>query len=392
MQDVILILNAGSSSVKFAVCTVNEREILAHGQISGIAGAKARFEVKVAGGGDAERTDCTAQHHEQALDYIMGWLNEAAGDWRIVGAGHRVVHGGPQRTAPERVTQSLLQELDRYAPLAPHHQPHNLAAIRAVEAVSPGLAQVACFDTAFHAGQPEVCRLLPLPKALRDKGLMRYGFHGSSYEYLVNALPEHIGGELPKRLIIAHLGNGASACAVLNGKSYATTMGFSTLDGLLMGTRCGNLDPGVILHLIRTEGMDEQALTKLLYEQSGLQGVSGISSDMRDLLGSDKPEAQLAVEFYLLTLVRAIGSLAAAMQGVDAIVFSGGVGENAAPIRAETLKRLAWLGCELDSEANQQRGPRISTDDSKISAWVVPTNEEAMIAEHTIRLLDLTAD
>ncbi len=389
MRDAILILNAGSSSVKFAICTVAERDFLAHGQLAGIGSEKQRFEVKVAAGSRSQKGDIEAQNHEQALDWIMAWLHEAGSDWRIKAAGHRVVHGGPRRAAPERVTPKLLVELDRYSPLAPHHQPHNLAAIRAVETVSPGLPQVACFDTAFHATQPDVCRLLPLPKRLRDKGLMRYGFHGSSYEYLVEALPSYVRGNLPRRLIIAHLGNGASACAILDGKSYATTMGFSTLDGLLMGTRCGSLDPGVILHLMRSEGLDAAALTRLLYEESGLLGVSGISSDMRDLLSSDAPAAQQAVDFYVLTLVRALGSLAAAMQGVDAIVFSGGVGENASFIRAEVLQRLSWLGCRLDVSANHSGGPRISRSGGVVSAWVVPTNEEAMIAAHTTRLLAL---
>ena len=389
MRDAILILNAGSSSVKFAICTVADGEFLAHGQLAGIGSRKSQFAVKLADGNRSQATDSVAENHEQALDRIMTWLHEVGSDWQIAAAGHRVVHGGPARTVPERVTAELLDELDTYSPLAPHHQPHNLAAIRAVEKVSPGLPQVACFDTAFHATQPEVCRLLPLPRRLRDKGLMRYGFHGSSYEYLVNALPGYMDGALPERLIISHLGNGASACAIQDGKSFATTMGFSTLDGLLMGTRCGTLDPGVLLHLMRSEGMDEAALRHLLYEESGLLGVSGISSDMRDLLDSDEPAARLAVDVYVLTLVRAIGSLAAAMQGVDTIVFSGGVGENAPFIRADVLRRLAWLGCRLDQTANENRGPRISEEGSVVSAWVVPTNEEAMIATHTTRLLEL---
>ena len=259
----------------------------------------------------------------------------------------------PDRRTPALVTPELMLELDALSPLAPHHQPHNLAAIRAVSATAPELPQVACFDTAFHATQPDVARRLPLPRALRDKGLQRYGFHGLSYEYITSAVPAYNGGDLPERLLVAHLGNGASLCAIRDGESVATSMGFSTLDGLLMGTRSGSIDPGVLLHLMREEQMDEAALSKLLYDESGLLGVSGISADMQVLLGSSEAAAAEAVDLFCYTLVRAIGSMAAALDGIDALVFTGGIGEHAAVIRSKVCERLGWLGVDFDAAANE---------------------------------------
>ena len=247
----------------------------------------------------------------------------------------------------------------------------------------PELPQVACFDTAFHANQAQVHRLLPLPQRLRDLGLMRYGFHGLSYEYLLGEVAKHHAGILPENLIVAHLGNGASVCAIKDGQSLATTMGFSTLDGLIMGSRCGSIDPGALLHLLTTEKMDVEALTDCLYQQSGLLGLSGISADMRELQSSNSKAAALAIDAYVLALVKHIMGLIGLMEGVDAIVFSGGVGENSALIREQVLVRLRWLGCELDSVANQQGAVRISAEGCQIAALVIPTNEELVIARHT---------
>ena len=314
MNTGVLVINAGSSSLKFAVFVAapgtEEFNVALRGQVSGI-GSNPVFSASVLS--PARPADSLSTpvdeigSHQQAIDHALRWVE---------------VHGGPDRREPALVTPALLQELKTLSPLAPHHQPHNLAAIQAVAETDPDLPQVACFDTAFHATQSPLARLLPLPLALRERGLQRYGFHGLSYEFITGALPAHNGGSLPPRLIVAHLGNGASLCAIRDGKSVATSMGFSTLDGLLMGTRCGSIDPGVLLHLMRQHDMDEAALSHLLYDESGLLGVSGISADMQVLLDSREPAAAEAVELFCYTLVRAIGSMAAALGGVDAMVFT----------------------------------------------------------------------
>jgi acetate kinase len=327
--------------------------------------------------------------HADALLLLPAWLHAHKLGNSLSGAGHRVVHGGTRFTAPERITPAILDELASLEPLAPHHQPHNVAAIRALMTQQPALPQVACFDTGFHAGMPAVARSLGLPRTLEAKGLRRYGFHGLSYEYVTGRLGELCGGRLPKRVIIAHLGNGASMAAVLDGKGHATTMGFSTLDGLVMGTRIGSLDPGAILHLMREERMDLKALEDLFYNRSGLLGLSGISADMKTLLESRDPRAAAAIEQYGYAIVRHAGSLAAALGGLDALVFTGGVGENAAPIRAQICRALAWLGLELDEAANAQNGPLITTSASRLATYVVPTDEELVIARHTAALLKL---
>ena len=390
----ILVLNAGSSSLKFAVfaadCT-EDGSALFRGQIAGI-GENAVFDAWIrSGDGDREKTSTPLTEidgHQEAIAHALGWIERHADDLRLIGVGHRVVHGGPHRRDPALVTAVLLDELDALSPLAPHHQPHNLAAIRAVAEVAPNLPQVACFDTAFHASQSRVARLLPLPRPLRDQGLQRYGFHGLSYEFIRSATPAYNDGQLPRRLIVAHLGNGASLCAIQDGESLATSMGFSTLDGLLMGTRSGGIDPGVLLHLMREQGMDEAALSNLLYNQSGLLGVSGISADMRVLLGSAEPAAAEAVELFCFTLVRAIGSMAAALGGVDALVFTGGIGEHAAPIRQRVCERLAWIGVDLDTDANTAGLTEITRPDSRVKVWVIPTNEELVITRHTLKLVE----
>jgi acetate kinase len=299
-----------------------------------------------------------------------------------------VVHGGTRHHAPAKVDAALLADLDRLVPLAPLHQPHNLSAIRAVAAHRPDLPQVACFDTAFHTTQTELAQMYALPQALTDGGVRRYGFHGLSYEYIASVLPGLDPRAASGRTIVAHLGNGASLCALAGGRSVASTMGFTALEGLPMGTRCGQIDPGVLIYLMDEHGMDARALEKLLYKESGLLGVSGRSSDMRVLLAADDARSRLAVDLFCYRAAREIGSLAAALGGLDALVFTAGIGEHAAPVRERILRQCAWLGVELDAAANAEGGPRLSTAASAVSAWVVPTDEEGMIARQTLALLD----
>jgi acetate kinase len=310
----------------------------------------------------------------------------------LIGVGHRVVHGGPQHARPERITPQLLDELQAFVPLAPLHQPHNLAPIRILLDEMPELPQVACFDTAFHRSNPDVAQRFALPARLHDAGVRRYGFHGLSYEYIAEALRDCDPAAAAGKVVVLHLGNGASMCAIDGGRSIASTMGFTAVEGLPMGTRCGALDPGVLLYLMQHDGMDAAALEKLLYQQSGLLGVSGVSSDMRSLLASDAPGAKLAVDLYLYRIRRELGSLAAALGGLDAIVFTAGIGEHAAPIRERVCRDAAWLGVELDPVANAAGHALISTPDSRVRAWELPTNEELMIARHTRDLLNGTTN
>jgi acetate kinase len=325
----------------------------------------------------------TPRGHQGAAAFLLDWLDQRLDGQRVVAAGHRVVHGGREFSAPVRVNAAVLDALERLVPLAPLHQPHNLAAIRAVAARSPELVQVACFDTAFHAAQPPLAQAFALPRRLTEAGIRRYGFHGLSYEYIAHMLPSVDMHAASGRTVVAHLGNGASMCALAAGKSAASTMGFTALDGLPMGTRCGAIDPGVLLHLLDHHGMDARGLEKLLYHESGLLGVSGISSDMRALLASRDAHAAEAVDLFVYRIVRELGSLAAALRGLDALVFTAGIGENTPLIRARVCRAAAWLGIELDEGANADGGPRISRAGSRASAWVLPTNEELMIALHT---------
>jgi acetate kinase len=300
-----------------------------------------------------------------------------------------VVHGGERFSAPIRLDKESIDALRRLIPLAPLHQPHNLAAVDAITAALPGVPQVACFDTAFHHSQPAVARLFALPRAITAQGVRRYGFHGSSYEYIAHVLPQHLGPRADGKVIVAHLGNGASMCAMEKRKSVASTMGFTAVEGLMMGTRTGSLDPGVMLYLMDHAKMDAKALTNLIYKESGLLGVSGISHDMRELLASDRPEAMEAVELFCYRINREIGALAAACGGLDAIVFTGGIGENAAPVRERVCLAAAWLGVKLDSAANARGACRISAVDSRVDVLVLPTNEEWMIARHAAELIIL---
>jgi acetate kinase len=326
--------------------------------------------------------------HHGAIRALIGWLEAQGLAGALAGAGHRVVHGGGEFMTPVVIDATSIDRLASFEPLAPHHQPHNVAAIRALAAQLPQLPQIACFDTAFHATQPAVATRLGLPRDLEAQGLRRYGFHGLSYEYVVGRL--RAAGKLPARLIVAHLGNGCSMCAIRDGKSIATTMGFSTLDGIAMATRSGAVDPGALIHLLRA-GTTPEALEDLLYNRSGLLGISGISADMRTLLASAAPHAREAVAFFCYRIVREAGSLAAALGGCDAIAFTGGIGENAAPIREKIAAGLGWLGLELDARANAANAATISTATSRLGAFVVPTDEEQVIARHAARLLGISA-
>jgi acetate kinase len=326
--------------------------------------------------------------HEGAIDALFAWgrgvLNSAD---RIVAVGHRVVHGGLEYTKPTIVNDDILGDLEKFVPLAPLHQPHNLAAIRIVAKRNPGIPQVACFDTSFHTSIPAVGQAFALPRKYTEQGVRRYGFHGLSYEYIASVLPGVDPEAAKGRTVVAHLGNGASMCAMKELKSSACTLGFTAVEGLMMGTRCGTLDPGVMLYLMDECGMNTRDLEKLIYKESGLLGVSGISSDMRTLLESADPRAAEAVELFVYRITRELGSLAAALGGIDALVFTGGIGENAAPIRERVCRAAQWLGLEFDGNANAGGGPRISREGSRVRAWVIPTDEELMIALHTRQAL-----
>jgi acetate kinase len=384
--DLIGVVNAGSSSLKFALFE-GERRILS-GQVDGI-GVNPRARAKDATGGAITPPvlDPPPSTPAEAVPVLIPWLRERLGARRIAAIGHRVVHGGAKHAKPTRVTPELVNELEALVPLAPLHEPHNLSPIKAMLALDPDLPQVACFDTAFHRTIPEVAQAFALPRAMFDEGVRRYGFHGLSYEYIASVLPEVSPRLAEGRTVVAHLGNGASACALKAGVSIATTMGFTAVDGLPMGTRTGELDPGVVLHFIQQRGMDAAQIQEMLYRKSGMLGLSGgISSDFRDLLASTDPHAAFAVEVFCYRTARQIASLACALGGLDGIVFTAGVGENAAPVRAKICEALAWLGLAFDPAANAAHGPSLSTPGSAVEAWVVPTDEERMIARHTVAL------
>ncbi len=391
MANAIVVLNAGSSSIKFSLFLEKNGTLEAdiRGQVEGLY-TNPRFVSKAPDGSvKAEKSwpDGVALGHDEALDHLVGHLRSELSDDRLIGIGHRVVHGGLAYTQPVRVDAEILKVLETFAPLAPLHQPHNLAPIRRALARMPELPQVACFDTSFHRSQPEVAQMFALPAELREAGVLRYGFHGLSYEYIASVLPDIAPKAAKGRCVVLHLGNGASMCALAAGRSLASTMGFTAVDGLPMGTRSGALDPGVILYLMDQRGMNARAIEKLLYTQSGLLGVSGISSDMRTLLASAEPSAKLAVDLFIYRIRRELGSLSAALGGLDAIVFTGGIGENAAAIRSRVCRDAAWLGVAIDEAANAGGRGCISSGASRVAVWVVPTNEELMIARHTRRLL-----
>jgi acetate kinase len=393
VDDYALVLNAGSSSLKFSVFQRPEGEgwrLEARGQIEGI-GTSPHLSVKNADGERLVDQSAGARDGREAVDALAAWLKSKYAGARVLGVGHRVVHGGARFKAPTIVNPQVLEQLRELIPLAPLHQPYNLAAIEAAVDRLRDVPQVACFDTSFHRGQPAVAELIPLPKEFRQAGVQRYGFHGLSYEYIASVLP----AEAPKiargRVIVAHLGSGASLCALKDCKSVDSTLGFTALDGLCMGTRPGSLDPGVVLHLFQGLNLSAKEVETLLYKKSGLLGISGISNDMRDLLGRTEPDAQLAVEYFVYRVAKEIGALTAVLGGIDGLVFTAGIGENSAEIRQRICNACEWLGVEVNDAANHNRGPEISTASSKVSVWVIPTNEELMIARHTGSLLGLAA-
>jgi acetate kinase len=393
MDDYALVLNAGSSSLKFCVFMRTDEkdwQVAARGQIEGI-GTSPRLSAKDAHGVVLVNNslDASVADGHAAIDALAAWLRSKWHGARVLGVGHRVVHGGVRYGQPVLMTRQILSELHELIPLAPLHQPYNLAAIDAVFERLPDVPQVACFDTGFHSGRSQVTELVPLPRSICKSGLRRYGFHGLSYEYVASVLPE-VAPEIARgRVIVAHLGSGASLCALKDGKSVDNSLGFTALDGLCMGTRPGALDPGVVLYLFQSLGLTSKEVETMLYKQSGLLGISGISNDMRDLLGRSEPEAQLAVDYFVYRAAKEIGALSAVLSGIDALVFTAGIGENSPEIRRRICETSSWLGVDLDVEANSSGASRISTTQSKVSAWVVPTNEELMIARHTWSLLGL---
>ena len=390
MTEAILVLNAGSSSLKFALYDL-ELTLLCRGEIEEIGKPH-----MVVSGALAEALEALGPPPDETdRDVLNGWL--VATVHRLPGitlraAAHRIVHGGRNFHGPVWITAKVLDELKTFIPLAPDHQPHNLDVVEAVAKQWPDLPQVACFDTAFHRTQPRLAEIFPLPRALTDAGIIRYGFHGLSYQYIASVLPNYLGTDAYGRVIIAHLGNGASLCALKNGKSIATTMGFTTVEGLMMGTRSGSIDPGAVLHLILQEKMAAKDVADLLNKKSGLLGVSGISSDMRILEASSDPNAKEAINLFAYRAIREAGSLMSALGGLDAIVFTGGIGEHSVQTRQKICEGLAWTGLVLDTPRNTNSENRISTAASKIVALVIPTNEEMAIAANTRQLIYRKSD
>ncbi|MGH8799472.1 MAG: acetate/propionate family kinase [Casimicrobiaceae bacterium] len=388
MTDATLVLNAGSSSLKFTLYDAGLQPCL-RGQIEGLTTtpAFAAYDARGNRVGTREWRDPEALGHAGATTYLLDFVRAEQGTRQLSAVGHRVVHGGEAFGEPVRIDADVLARLERLVPLAPLHQPHNLAPMRVIAERAPTLPQVACFDTAFHRSQDSVARAFGLPPELTDRGVRRYGFHGLSYEFIADVFPRFDAGAARGRVVVAHLGNGASMCAMRAGRSVASTMGFTALDGLLMGTRAGALDPGVILYLLDELKMDARSIEKLLYHRSGLLGVSGVSSDMRTLLARDDARSRFAIELFCYRARRELGSLAAALGGIDAIVFTGGIGEHAAAVREQICRDAAWLGIDLDAASNAAGGPRISREGSRASAWVIATDEESVIARHTRAVL-----
>ncbi len=399
--DIVLVINAGSSSIKFSVFALTYSQAvllpLYRGAIENI-GADSRLIVKENEIDQLNvKTDTNeavdVDSHEAAIQHIMNWLEQLPSQYNVVAAGHRVVHGGMQFSKPVKVDRSVLAQLHALVPLAPIHQPHALLAIESLLSLRPQMLQIACFDTAFHAGMPWVEQTFALPRALAEQGIRRYGFHGLSYKYIAGVLPDYLGEQKSNgRVVVAHLGHGVSMCAMRQRKSIATTMSFTPLDGLPMSTRCGSIDAAVALYLMRERGMTVEEVSDLLHHQSGLLGLSGISGDMRTLLKSDSHESAEAIAVFTQRVHRELGSLAAALGGLDAVVFTGGIGEHAAPVRTAVCQAAAWLGIALDDNANQSNSKRISTDNSRVSVWVIPTDEEQVIAHYTASMLGLRTE
>lgn len=392
--DCIAVINAGSSSIKFSVHVLPGLALAFKGRIENLYHGATRFLAQDADGVTlGERAWPEALDHHAGMAFLIGFAERELTGYRVRAVGHRIVHGGVDYSGPQRLDATVLERLERLVPLAPLHLPHNLAPVRALMALAPGLAQVGCFDTAFHTAQPALAQAFALPPAITGLGIRRYGFHGLSYEHIAATLPQHEPALREARVVAAHLGNGASMCAMRGGRSMASTMGFTAVDGLPMGTRCGALDPGVVIYLVEQLGMSVADVQRLMYQESGLLGVSGLSSDMRVLEASSAPRAQLAIDLLVYRIGRELGSLAASIGGLDALVFSGGIGENSARLRAAVCRDAAWLGVELDPQANAGHPSgvaRISAAGSRVSVWLVPADEERMIARHTQELLEST--
>ena len=389
----IAVINAGSSSIKFALFEEDgEQRLLFRGQIENI-GVGPRLTVHDSAGEKVSENEWGAKDldHGSATKVILQTAIGLLGGKPVAGVGHRVVHGGTNFTAPALVTKDVVKSLKGLCPLAPLHQIHNIAPIEAIQSAAPHIPQVACFDTAFHQTQSHLAQAFALPRELTDTGIRRYGFHGLSYDYVSGHLRDVAPEHADKRLIIAHLGNGASLCAIDKGRSVATTMGFTAVEGLMMGTRCGSIDPGVLIYLMDEHGMDARALENLVYKKSGLLGVSGITSDMRTLRASDDPKAREAIDLFIYRIVREIGSLAAAVGGVEGLIFTGGIGQRDAKTRQEVVAGCAWLGAAIDEQSNAKGEGRIDAPSSSIPIWVLPTDEERVIARHTAALLDALA-
>ena len=391
MIDVILTLNSGSSSIKFALFEANSAsqtpKVL--GKIRGV-GTQPEFSA-VGEHGHPIQADGLAEiepdvSHDVLIEKLLDWIDCHDEGFRLVMAGHRVVHGGQTFSEPVEITPTVFTEMERLTPLAPMHQPHSLAAVQAISGAMPELRQIACFDTSFHRTQPRVAQIYALPRGLTEMGILKYGFHGVSYDYIASVLPQHAPDVADGRIVVAHLGSGASMCAIKNRQSVATTMGFTALDGLVMGRRPGRLDCGVVLHMIQEMGMTQAEVQHLLYRQSGLLGVSGLSNDMRVLLDSPDHAAREAIDLFCYRAASELAALVAALGGLDGIVFTAGIGESAPEIRQRICSQLVWLGVEIDEAANSEGKQRISASSSKVSAYVIPTNEELVIARAARRL------
>ncbi|SLN34737.1 Acetate kinase [Pseudoruegeria aquimaris] len=382
MSRAILVLNAGSSSLKFGLYDAETQSEILSGQAERIGAGP-----RIALAGEVQETGLpTEAGHGAVLAWVIARLLAQGADLEIAAVGHRIVHGGREYGAPCVLGPEDMARLEALVPLAPAHQPHNLAGVRAAQAALPQAVQVGCFDTAFHRSQPRLAQIFAIPRELTAEGILRYGFHGLSYEHIAAQLPV-IAGKNVERAVVLHLGHGASACALRNGRSHATSMGFTALDGLVMGKRCGSIDPGVLLHLMREKGYGPGTLEALLGGQSGLLGVSGLSSDMRDLLASEAPEAREAVDLFVYRAVGCVAEMAAALGGIDALVFTAGIGEHAAPVRQAILEGCSWLGFTPDAVRNAEHGPEITAEGSAKRAFVIPTDEEGVIARHAARLL-----
>ncbi len=386
-NDLVLVVNSGSSSIKFALYR-SDLDVLYRGQVEQI-GVSPRLIVKDAAGKQVLEKKWPSKDfdHNAAVREILQVTVALKQDAPVAAVGHRVVHGGARFSEPVRVDGAIIDALAELTPLAPLHQPHNLAPITAITKLAPHIPQVACFDTGFHHGQSRLAQLYALPRKLTDAGIRRYGFHGLSYEFIVSKFKEMAPDRADGRLAIAHLGNGASLCGVHRGRSVTSTMGFTSVDGLMMGTRCGAIDPGVIIYLMDSFAMDARAIEKLVYRESGLLGVSGVSSDMRKLRASTEPAASEAIALFIYRVVRELGSIAAALGGLDTLIFTGGIGEHDEDVRAEVGQGSRWLGVELDQNLNRTGTGCISSSSSRVSTWVIPTDEERMIAQHTRRVL-----